>query len=639
MRARQRVELRQLRLARPPRRPTAPARTRAPRARARRCLRPPPRGAGVDHRRPERARARRGRAPRGRTPSPAATPAPMTFGDERARAVALAGDAQRVDLRAHAPPGRRARPRRASSAALRARGHGSSSCAFVARELVGGVRRQEPQLRATARRPRATPSARHVEQHARVLLGERARLVEVLLAPARGCRRPAPSRRRRRSGRGARIELRRRRSPSRGARYGLATTHPTTPDRERAARTRRSSRRRDGARRRVRRPRPSGMRGAASTDVVVRSARRPPDGAGRAAAAARKCSMSAAAATAGGARRRRPSRRSRGRLRSSVRDIGRRRERRTACGLAQVARAAPRSAATRRRATALAWRRRAAPSTEAQRARSRGAAAGRRRGRRLRAPRRAARRRAIRGRTRRRRRPRSARTRPLGNAAAASAGSPGAAGGSSPPFEERLELGDGAERRGRARPRVSDVARERPAWPGWRAAARAATRNDQLRRRRLRTDPVDRSGARAPPGRRTLNWWPQLVHRTVVPRPLTSASSNSYSVLQRSHWTSIVRSSTRRRSTARLTIRATLSRVRSGASSTARISRQGPILPCTARPANANTARSNRVRVRQQARSRVLPMPSGPRACPVVAPRASGRCIMERHDRPGPPTT
>ena len=40
-------------------------------------------------------------------------------------------------------------------------------------------------------------------------------------------------------------------------------------------------------------------------------------------------------------------------------------------------------------------------------------------------------------------------------------------------------------------------------------------------------------------GPRTLNWWPQLVQRTVVPRPLTSASSNSYSVLQRSHWTSI----------------------------------------------------------------------------------------------------
>ena len=35
--------------------------------------------------------------------------------------------------------------------------------------------------------------------------------------------------------------------------------------------------------------------------------------------------------------------------------------------------------------------------------------------------------------------------------------------------------------------------------------------------------------------RRTLNWCPQWVQRTVVPRPLTSASSNSYSVLQRSH--------------------------------------------------------------------------------------------------------
>jgi hypothetical protein len=36
-------------------------------------------------------------------------------------------------------------------------------------------------------------------------------------------------------------------------------------------------------------------------------------------------------------------------------------------------------------------------------------------------------------------------------------------------------------------------------------------------------------------GLRTLNWWPHVVQRTVVPRPLTSASSNSYSVLHRSH--------------------------------------------------------------------------------------------------------
>ncbi len=44
------------------------------------------------------------------------------------------------------------------------------------------------------------------------------------------------------------------------------------------------------------------------------------------------------------------------------------------------------------------------------------------------------------------------------------------------------------------------------------------------------------AGASAP---RTLNWCPQFVQRTVVPRPLTRASSNSYSVLHRSHWTSI----------------------------------------------------------------------------------------------------
>ena len=42
-------------------------------------------------------------------------------------------------------------------------------------------------------------------------------------------------------------------------------------------------------------------------------------------------------------------------------------------------------------------------------------------------------------------------------------------------------------------------------------------------------------------GRRTLNSWPHAVHRTVVPRPLTSASSKTYSVWQRSHFTSIDR--------------------------------------------------------------------------------------------------
>src|SRR6476619_7118115 len=48
-----------------------------------------------------------------------------------------------------------------------------------------------------------------------------------------------------------------------------------------------------------------------------------------------------------------------------------------------------------------------------------------------------------------------------------------------------------------------------------------------------------KSSLKSPSLRRILNLCPQLVHLTVVPRPLTSASSNSYSVLQRSHLTSI----------------------------------------------------------------------------------------------------
>ncbi len=40
-------------------------------------------------------------------------------------------------------------------------------------------------------------------------------------------------------------------------------------------------------------------------------------------------------------------------------------------------------------------------------------------------------------------------------------------------------------------------------------------------------------------GRKILNWWLQFVHLTVVPRSETSASSNSYSALQRSHTTSM----------------------------------------------------------------------------------------------------
>src|SRR5688572_9116184 len=49
-----------------------------------------------------------------------------------------------------------------------------------------------------------------------------------------------------------------------------------------------------------------------------------------------------------------------------------------------------------------------------------------------------------------------------------------------------------------------------------------------------------KSSLKSPSLRRILNLWPQFVHLTVVPRPLTSASSNSYSVLHRSHLTSIV---------------------------------------------------------------------------------------------------
>src|SRR5687768_14186581 len=41
------------------------------------------------------------------------------------------------------------------------------------------------------------------------------------------------------------------------------------------------------------------------------------------------------------------------------------------------------------------------------------------------------------------------------------------------------------------------------------------------------------------PGRNTLNKCPQFVHLTVVPRAATRVSSNSYSVPQRSHVTSI----------------------------------------------------------------------------------------------------
>src|SRR6478609_3553478 len=62
----------------------------------------------------------------------------------------------------------------------------------------------------------------------------------------------------------------------------------------------------------------------------------------------------------------------------------------------------------------------------------------------------------------------------------------------------------------------------------------------------VRPSPVvtfQKSSLKSPSLRRILNLCPQLVHLTVVPRPLTSASSNSYSVLQRSHLTSIAEDS------------------------------------------------------------------------------------------------
>ena len=50
---------------------------------------------------------------------------------------------------------------------------------------------------------------------------------------------------------------------------------------------------------------------------------------------------------------------------------------------------------------------------------------------------------------------------------------------------------------------------------------------------------TQRSGPLGLPAGWTLNWCPQFVHFTVVPRSLTRASSNSYSVPQREQLTSI----------------------------------------------------------------------------------------------------
>ena len=106
-----------------------------------------------------------------------------------------------------------------------------------------------------------------------------------------------------------------------------------------------------------------------------------------------------------------------------------------------------------------------------------------------------------------------------------------------PGGEEGLELGDGSEA-----PRAGSAARED-----------VVARDHGLRDGRLQlaegaelelaaVDGADQPAlgrARAGCGRRTLNWCPQFVHLTVVPRSETRASSNSYAVLQRSQVTSI----------------------------------------------------------------------------------------------------
>ncbi len=91
-------------------------------------------------------------------------------------------------------------------------------------------------------------------------------------------------------------------------------------------------------------------------------------------------------------------------------------------------------------------------------------------------------------------------------------------------------------RRGREPPRESTSSRVITAWAMAAWSSRRA-RNSSSRPSMVRTS--HRSGAPSGCGRRTLNWCPQLVHLTVVPRSETRASSNSYAVLQRSQVTSI----------------------------------------------------------------------------------------------------
>ncbi len=99
--------------------------------------------------------------------------------------------------------------------------------------------------------------------------------------------------------------------------------------------------------------------------------------------------------------------------------------------------------------------------------------------------------------------------------------------GSSSPIE--------ASRRGRPTPRESTSSR--PIRPVEIAPFRSRkARNSSSRPSTVRT--IHISGA-LPVSRLTRNLWPHWVHRTLVPWSETSASSNSYSVLQRSQVTSM----------------------------------------------------------------------------------------------------
>ena len=84
-----------------------------------------------------------------------------------------------------------------------------------------------------------------------------------------------------------------------------------------------------------------------------------------------------------------------------------------------------------------------------------------------------------------------------------------------------------ARRLGGAPPRVSVSSRETSRAPIARCSSFSEV-NTWTRPSSHAT--TQRSSPWLEPARRTRNWWPQLVHFTVVPRSLTSASSKSYSV-------------------------------------------------------------------------------------------------------------